>query len=48
VRKYGKEEGTISEEASLSIQGNVDVKTLEATLAEVASQSIASRLAKLL
>lgn len=48
IKKYGKEEGAISEEASLSIQGNVDVHTLEATLGEVASQSIGGRLARLL
>ena len=32
LRAYAKEEGSISEEASLSIQGNVDANSLQATL----------------
>jgi hypothetical protein len=48
VRKYTKEEGEITEEAVLSIQGTVDMKVLEGTLAEVSTQNVGSRLAKLL
>lgn len=48
IRKYCKEEGAIAEESSLSIQGVVDTRALEATLAEVAPQAIGGRLAKLL
>jgi hypothetical protein len=48
IRKYAKEEGAIAEESSLSIQGVVDAKALEATLSEVAPQTIGGRLAKLL
>ena len=48
MRKYSKEEGAITEEATLSIQGTVDVKALEGTLAEVSTQSVGGRLAKLL
>ena len=48
MRKYSKEEGAITEEVTLSIQGAVDMKALEATLAEVAPQSVGGRLAKLL
>jgi len=48
IRKFCKEEGAITEEASLSIQGTVDAKSLEATLNEVSTQAIGGRLTKLL
>ena len=48
IKKHFKEEGNISEEQSLSIQGAVDIKTLEATLVEVSPQTISSKLYKLL
>ena len=48
IRKYSKEEGAITEEATLSIQGTVDQKSLDGTLAEVSTQSVGGRLAKLL
>ena len=48
MRKYSKEEGAITEEATLSIQGTVDLKALENTLLEVSTQSVGARLARLL
>jgi len=48
MRKYSKEEGAITEEATLSIQGTVDVKTLESMLSEVSTQSVGGKLAKVL
>lgn len=48
MKKYFKEEGAITEEATLSIQGTVEVKILEGTLAEVSTQSVGGKLAKLL
>ena len=48
MRKYSKEEGAITEEATLSIQGSVDLKALENVLTEVATQSVGGKLAKLL
>jgi hypothetical protein len=48
IRKYCKEEGAITEESSLSIQGVVDAKVLESTLSEVSPQTVGGRLGKLL